>query len=161
ASASARDTPDTDRIVPVTSMSRSAFSLRDTSSGCTSYGDSQWAAARATCASPPGAGPAPPDPPTSADPRADPARPPPAPRAGAASDGSGRGQDGLGGGGPGDRHAEGRAADVVDARPGEDGDRLRVATVLAAHAHLEARSGLPPALHTEAHQLTDPSGVDG
>ena len=55
---------------------------------------------------------------------------------------AGRGaDDGLGGGQAGDRHAERRAAHVVEAGVVEQGDRLGVAAVLAAHAELELGLG--------------------
>ena len=53
-----------------------------------------------------------------------------------------RPDDRLGGGEAGDRHAERRAAHVVEAGVVEQGDRLGVAAVLAAHAELELRVGL-------------------
>ncbi len=55
----------------------------------------------------------------------------------------GRADDRLRGGQTGDRDAERRAAHVVEAGVEEQGDRLGVAAVLAAHAELERRLGLP------------------
>ena len=74
---------------------------------------------------------------------------------------AGRPDDGLGGGQAGDRHAERRAADVVEAGVVEQGDRLRVAAVLAAHAELEVGLGLAPEAGADAHELADAVGVDG
>src|SRR5438067_729623 len=56
---------------------------------------------------------------------------------------------------PGDGHAVRRAADVVEAEPVAELDRLRVAAVLAADAELDRRLHLAPALDGDAHQLTD------
>src|SRR3954452_4831436 len=68
--------------------------------------------------------------------------------------------DRLGGGPAGDRHAEGRAADVVEAGLVEQGDRLRVAAVLAAHAELELGLDRPTPLGADLHQFTNPVAVD-
>ena len=54
----------------------------------------------------------------------------------------------------------GRAAHVVEAGPVEEGDRLGVAAVLAAHAELQRRPGGPAPLGAQAHQLADAVGVD-
>jgi hypothetical protein len=47
---------------------------------------------------------------------------------------------------PRDRHAEGRAGDVVEADLLAEGDGGRVAAMLAADAELEVRARLAPAL---------------
>src|SRR5690606_14205565 len=56
---------------------------------------------------------------------------------------------------PRDRHAVGRAADVVDAELGEEAERGGIARVLAADADLEARIGATAALDGDAHELAD------
>ena len=68
--------------------------------------------------------------------------------------------DRLGGGQAGDRHPERRAAHVVEAGVVEEGDRLGVAAVLAAHAELELGLGLPAEPGADAHELADAVGVD-
>ena len=71
-----------------------------------------------------------------------------------------RGQHGLGGGQPGHRDPEGRAAHVVEAGPVEEVDRRGVAAVLAADPHLEAGPGGPPPLGAEPDQLAHAARVD-
>src|SRR3954462_1828834 len=55
-----------------------------------------------------------------------------------------------------DRHPEGRTAHVVEAGELEEGDRLRIATVLPADAELEIRFGLAPDPRGEADQPAHP-----
>jgi hypothetical protein len=70
------------------------------------------------------------------------------------------GQRGLGGGDAGDRHPEGRAADVVQAGHVEERDRVGVAAVLAADAELEVRARLAADPGGEAHEPADAGAVD-
>src|ERR1700720_3980292 len=51
----------------------------------------------------------------------------------------------LRGGKPGDRHPERRARDIVEPDLVTEGDRARVAAMLAADADLEVAGGRPPA----------------
>src|SRR4051794_25050812 len=67
---------------------------------------------------------------------------------------------GLGGRHTGDRHAEGRAADVVQAGRVEEADRGRVAAVLAADPELEAGPRLAAVAGREPHELADALLVD-
>src|SRR5690606_17555193 len=64
-------------------------------------------------------------------------------------------QGGLGGGEAGDRHAVGRAADVVEADSLAEGDGGGVAAVLAADAHLDALARGPAPLGGDADQVAD------
>ena len=61
----------------------------------------------------------------------------------------------------GDRHPEGRAADVVETRLVEKDDRGRISAVLAADADLQVGAGLAALLHAQANQLADAPGVEG
>ena len=70
------------------------------------------------------------------------------------------GQRHLGGRQPGDGDPEGRAAHVVAARVGEDGDGLGIAPVLPAHADLERGPCRPAPAHAEPHELPHAVGVD-
>src|SRR5215210_7480043 len=54
-----------------------------------------------------------------------------------------------------ERHAVGRAADVVEPEPVAERDRLRLAAVLAADAELEVLLDAAPALDGDAHQVAD------
>ena len=56
---------------------------------------------------------------------------------------------------PGDRHAVGRAGDVVEADLLAEGDRGRIAAVLAADAELDVRPRRAAALGGDADQLAD------
>src|SRR3954447_11381637 len=67
---------------------------------------------------------------------------------------------GLRGGEPRDRHAERRARHVVEPDLVAEGDRGRVAAVLAADADLELGAGLAPAFDADAHQFADTLPVD-
>ena len=60
----------------------------------------------------------------------------------------------------GDRDAERRAGDVVQAHLVEEVDRLRVAAVLAADAELEVGAGGPAGLDGDADQRADAVPVD-
>jgi hypothetical protein len=42
----------------------------------------------------------------------------------------------------------------------EEGDRLRIAAVLAADAHNDLRPRLPPVLHGHPHELPHPVHID-
>src|SRR5262245_38936621 len=59
-----------------------------------------------------------------------------------------------------DRHPIGRAGDVVEAELVTEGDRSRIAAMLAADADLELGLGLAAALDADAHQFADPFAVD-
>src|SRR4029077_2915792 len=61
----------------------------------------------------------------------------------------------------GDWDAERRAGDVVERELVAEGDRGRVAAVLAADADLELVARLPATLDADAHQLADALAVDG
>src|SRR5688572_26367719 len=61
----------------------------------------------------------------------------------------------------GHRHAEGRARDVVELGRVAEGDRRRIAAVLAADADFEAGAHLAAALGADADQLAHPLLVDG
>src|SRR5690242_15682735 len=67
----------------------------------------------------------------------------------------------LGGGKPGDRHAERRARDVVEPDPMAESDRRRIATMLAADAELELGAHLAAALGRDLDQFADAVLVDG
>src|SRR5579859_108281 len=69
-------------------------------------------------------------------------------------------EGGLGRRQPGDRHAVGRAADIVEADAVAEGDRGGIATVLAADAQLHPRPRRPTALGAKAHQRPDAVRVD-
>ena len=55
----------------------------------------------------------------------------------------------------GDRHAEGRAGDVVEPSLLAEGDRGRIAAVLAADAELDVRARRAAALGGDADQFAD------
>ena len=59
----------------------------------------------------------------------------------------------------GDGHAVGRAGDVVKPDLLAEGDRSRVAAMLAANAELDVRTGRPAALRCDAHQLAHAFGI--
>src|SRR5258705_8323174 len=67
---------------------------------------------------------------------------------------------GLRGGEARQRHAERRAADVVEAELVAEGDAPRLAAVLAADAQLELRFDTSPPLDGDAHQVADAVEVD-
>src|SRR5689334_20704608 len=68
--------------------------------------------------------------------------------------------DRLGRGEAGDRHPERAAADVVEADPVEEVDRLGVAAVLAADAELELLVHRTAALGADLDELADARLVD-
>src|SRR5262245_59336866 len=68
---------------------------------------------------------------------------------------------GLGGREAGDGNAERRAGDVVEREFMAEGDRGRVAAVLAADADLELGARLAAALDADAHQFAHALAVDG
>src|SRR5215510_5470591 len=68
---------------------------------------------------------------------------------------------GLGGREAGDGNAERRAGDVVERELMAEGDRGRVAAVLAADADLELGARLAAALDADAHQFAHALAVDG
>ena len=70
-------------------------------------------------------------------------------------------QHDAGGFQPGDRDAERRAGDVVQADPVEEVHRVGVAAVLAADADLEVGPGRPAALGADPDQLADALDVEG
>ena len=75
------------------------------------------------------------------------------------------GKRGLGGGQPGDRHAERRAGDVVHAHLVAEGDAVGVAAVLAADADLQVLAVLLLARlaalgDADLDQLADPVDVE-
>src|SRR4051812_33592452 len=72
-----------------------------------------------------------------------------------------RAQHSLGGGETGDRHPERRAGHVVEPGVVEEGDRLRVAAVLTAHAELEVGVGLAAPLGALVHELAHAARIDG
>src|SRR5207244_7804144 len=59
-----------------------------------------------------------------------------------------------------DRHAERRAGHVVEPDLVAEGDRGRIAAVLAADADLEPAPSLAPALDADAYQFADALAVD-
>ena len=61
---------------------------------------------------------------------------------------------------PGDRHAVGRGADIIEADALAEGDAGRIAAMLAANAELEVRPGRPAALDRDRDQLADALDVD-
>ena len=61
----------------------------------------------------------------------------------------------------GDRDAEGRARDVVETRLLAEGDRGRIAAVLAADAELEVGAGRAAALGGDGDEFADAFGVQG
>src|SRR5258706_4638020 len=67
---------------------------------------------------------------------------------------------GLRGGEPRDRHAVGRTGDVIQSDLVAERDGSGIAAMLAAHADLEAGTGLAPARHRALHQLADPVAID-
>ena len=67
---------------------------------------------------------------------------------------------GLRRGEPGERHAERRAADVVEPELVAERDRARLAAVLAADAELELGLRAAAALDGDAHQVADAVDVD-
>src|SRR5215468_10548974 len=69
-------------------------------------------------------------------------------------------QGGLGGRKARDRHPEWRARHVIERDLVAEGDRRRVAAVLAADADLEPIARLAPALDPDPHQLADAFAVD-
>src|SRR3954469_7602052 len=78
--------------------------------------------------------------------------------------GSAAGRDGLDAGlaqrglrrcEPRERDAVGRAADVVEPEPVAEGDRLRLAAVLAADPELQVLLGATAALDGDPHQVAD------
>src|SRR4051794_1949716 len=69
-------------------------------------------------------------------------------------------EHGLRGGHARDRHAVRRAADVVESSHVEEGDRLRVAAVLAADAQLELRLRLAAGPGGEPDEPADAGLVD-
>ena len=62
---------------------------------------------------------------------------------------------------PGDGHAIGRAADVIEAGRLAEGDAGGVAAMLAANAELEAGLGRPAPLGRDRDQFADALDVDG
>src|ERR1700722_8387220 len=67
----------------------------------------------------------------------------------------------LRGGEAGDGKAEGGARDIVDPRLLAEGDRGRIAAVLAADAELEIGPGLAAALGGDGDELANAFGVQG
>src|SRR3954471_13677580 len=70
-------------------------------------------------------------------------------------------EHGPGGGHPGDRDPVGRAAHVVEARELEEGDRVGVASMLAADPQLQVRLGLPPRPRGQPYEPAHSRPVDG
>ena len=60
---------------------------------------------------------------------------------------------------PGDRRAVGRAGDVIQPHRVAEGDRGRVAAVLAADAELQIRTGPPSTLDGDMYHLAHSIGV--
>src|ERR1700723_276254 len=67
----------------------------------------------------------------------------------------------LRGGEAGDGNAEGGARDIVEPRLLAEGDRGRIAAVLAADAELEIGPGLAAALGGDGDELANAFGVQG
>ena len=61
----------------------------------------------------------------------------------------------------GDRHAEGRAADIVVADDVAELDRVGVAAMLAADAHFQVGAGLAAIVDRHLHQAANAIAVDG
>src|SRR5438552_10253057 len=70
-------------------------------------------------------------------------------------------QHGLGRGEAGDRHAVGRAGDVIEPDRLAKADRGRVAAMLAANPELKTRPRGASALRGDADELADPLDVEG
>src|SRR5262249_17066781 len=66
----------------------------------------------------------------------------------------------LGRGKLGDRHAIGRAGDIVQSHIGAEMDRGRIAAVLAADAELQVGARLAATLRSDLHQLADAFDVE-
>jgi hypothetical protein len=66
----------------------------------------------------------------------------------------------LRGGEPRDRHAEGRAGDIVQSDFVTEGDRGRIAPVLSANAKLEFGACLAPAFGRDPNEFADAIAVD-
>src|SRR5690348_2422117 len=60
----------------------------------------------------------------------------------------------------GDRHAIGRAGNIVQSDLVTEGDGSRIAAVFAANTDLEIRTGFAPARHADFHQLADSVSID-
>src|SRR5206468_9718786 len=60
----------------------------------------------------------------------------------------------------GQRYAVGRARHIVEPELMAEGDRLRLAAVLAADAHLQVGLRRPPALDADPHQVADTTDVE-
>src|ERR1700720_883308 len=69
--------------------------------------------------------------------------------------GDGLAERGLRRGQPRDRHAIGRARDIIQSDLVAERDRRGIAAVLAANADLETRAGLAPALNADLYQFAD------
>src|ERR1700730_13315382 len=67
----------------------------------------------------------------------------------------------LGGGKPRDRHAEGRARDVIESDLVAEGDRGGGGGVLAAKAEFDVGARFAPALDRDAHQFAHTVAVEG
>src|SRR5260370_11383277 len=67
---------------------------------------------------------------------------------------------GLRRGEPGDRHAVGRAGDVIEPDLVTERHRRRIAAVFAADAHLEVCPRLATALDADLHQFADAVAID-
>src|SRR6202020_3346439 len=61
---------------------------------------------------------------------------------------------------PRDRHAVGRALDIIEANLVAERDRSRIAAMLAANADLEIGAGLAPARDPDPDQLADAVAID-
>jgi plasmid stability protein len=61
---------------------------------------------------------------------------------------------------PGDRHAIGRARDVIQAGLLAEGDRGRIAAMFAADTELQVRARRPAALRRDLDQLANALNID-
>src|SRR5690349_18311363 len=75
--------------------------------------------------------------------------------------GGGLAERGLRGGKPRDRHAEGRAGNIIEPELMAEADRGGIPAMLAADAELQRAARFSSALDADAHHLADAFLVDG